>query len=376
MQALQRLRRLGRIDHPDRLGRLRRLGPDLRSALRQGLPFGLLLALSVGLVVAVGAHLSNAFPSESRPFGWPGPATFENGVAMVRPELVLATSVPALFLGLRTLPSSLGSRADLLGSRGGIMVHKDRFDYARVLASVAAGVTLILLSILAALLVAVAVARASPPEAYFAFWVAHSLLALACFSIGFLARACTHRHATVAALGVWGSFAYLADNVVRWRLFRTEGYHNLTDAGLPGWFFLAQAMSPVSGYRATLILWRPGFRDYLEKAALDGATLPPWLSAPGIAAALLVLWVLLPLAVALLILRLRGSAPDPLSRATPDPPQAASLVHPVPVTGEATPQPHAMAAGAPPAMVLPTRAKAPTPTDWSATSRSRRRRAR
>src|SRR5438067_2852838 len=74
-----------------------------RAELRRAWPLALALALGAGAVLVVGVNLSNAFPSQDRPFGWPGPSSFENGVAMVRPELVLATTIPALLLGVRAL---------------------------------------------------------------------------------------------------------------------------------------------------------------------------------------------------------------------------------------------------------------------------------
>src|SRR5581483_12146089 len=71
--------------------------------LRRAWPYALVLALGLGAVVTVGANISNAFPSQARPFGWPGPASFENAVAMVRPDIVLATTLPALLLGATAL---------------------------------------------------------------------------------------------------------------------------------------------------------------------------------------------------------------------------------------------------------------------------------
>lgn len=265
------------------------LQAEVTASLRNGLPAALLLALSIGLVVAVGANLSNAFPSAERPFGWPGPANFENGVAMVRPELVLAASLPALLLGVRALPASRAGQKPI-----------------RPLGAILGSSALVGGAVLASTLIGAGVARQSPADAYLAFWVAHFLLAMACFSLGFLAHAATRNHAPLAALGAWGGFAFLMDNTVRWRLFRTSGYDQLASGALPTWFYAMQALSPISAYRATLILWRPGFRDYLEHAALDGAAMPTWLSASTLALVMLLLWVVLPLSAACALLALRA----------------------------------------------------------------------
>jgi len=253
---------------------------DVRAALRRGLPAAILLALGVGLTVAVGANLSNAFPSHDKPYGWPGAAVLEGGVAMVRPELVLATTLPALLLGVRTLPTVRKGRNDLMPG-------------------LVAGAVLIPMALLAATLVGAAAAAQSPAASYEAFWAAHTLLALSAFALGAAATALAgRRHGAVAALGAWTVFAVLMDDTVQWQVFRTQGYDNLAAGVLPGWFYAAQVLSPVSAYRAVLILWRPGFRNYLEHAALDKAALPGWLSPGVVALVMLLLWVALPLAVA------------------------------------------------------------------------------
>jgi len=252
----------------------------LRAALRRGLPVAVLLALGVGLAVAVGANLSNAFPSHDKPYGWPGAAVLEGGVAMVRPELVLAATLPALLLGVRTRPVVRNGRNDLLPG-------------------VAAGSALIALALLAATLIGAGAAAQSPAASYYAFWAAHTLLALSAFALGAAATALAgRRHGAVAALGAWTAFAVLLDDTIQWQVFRQEGYDNLAAGMLPSWFYVAQVLSPVSAYRAVLILWRPGFRNYLEHAALDKAALPAWLTPGAAATAMLLLWVALPLAVA------------------------------------------------------------------------------
>ncbi|MCA1818817.1 MAG: hypothetical protein LC620_01980 [Halobacteriales archaeon] len=255
-------------------------------ALRAGLPVAVLLALAIGLAVAIGAQLSNAFPSAAQPFGWPGPANFENGVAMVRPELVLAASLPALLLGLNSIP------------------RDGRTPWT--LPVLGAGVALVAGATLAATLLAASVATISPGDAYFAFWAAHTLLALSFFAIGLLARAATRRHAAVAGLATWTVFGVLMDDFVRWRLFRSEGYDNLASGLLPNWFYVLQALSPVAAYRAILILWRPGFRDFLEHRALDKATMPGWLTPTLLSMVMVLLWVALPMGIAALLLHLRG----------------------------------------------------------------------
>lgn len=272
--------------------------PGLRApiahALRSGLPVAVLLALTVGLAVAIGANLSNATPSKEQPFGWPGAANFEGGVATVRTQLVLAATLPALLLGLRLYPA--GPTSD----RG-----------QSFLGAALAGFVLVPGAILAATCIGAVVAAASPPSAYLAFWVAHSLLALSCMALGLLARAATARHAPLAGLAAWSLFAVLLDDFVRWRLFRSEGYENLAAGNLPGWFYVLQVLSPIATYRALLIVWQPGFRDWLEHAALDDAALPGWLTPATLAAVLALLWVALPLGLAYLIVRLRSRHGDP-----------------------------------------------------------------
>ncbi len=255
----------------------------MRAELRRAWPYALVLALGLGTVVVVGANLSNAFPSQSRPFGWPGPASLENGVAMVRTEIVLACTLPALLLGATAL-------------RG----RDPREDPARTLLPALAtdAALLVVAAFLAALIAFVGAAR-SPPAALLAFGSAESLLALAFFSMGYLAAAVASRHAVAAAFGVWAFFTLVYENWTRVILFRQVGYDPLASGDFPTWFWVSQGLSPLTAYRGVLILWRPGFMDYLEKAALSGAALPAWMTPATFAGILLVMWVLAPVALAL-----------------------------------------------------------------------------
>lgn len=270
-------------------------GRDAAAAARQAamhaIPYALLLALGLGAAAVVGANLANAFPSAARPFGWPGPASLDGGVATVRPELVLATSLPALLWGTRAL-SRLDAR---------------RHHLASLLGTLAAGVVLACAAVLAATLLAGWGVSATPADAFWGFWAAHTLLALAFYSIGAFVSVVARRHAAATGAACWVFFAVLLDDAVRWRLFRQQGYHELVAGHFPAWFYVAQALSPVSGYRAVLILWRRGFRDYTEHAALDHATLPPWMTAPNFALLVAGLWVALPLGAAILAWWLRGT---------------------------------------------------------------------
>src|SRR5687767_1225726 len=88
-----------------------------RDAALHGAGLVAVLAAVLGLLVVLGAHLSPAFPSAQKPFGWPGPTHFENGVAMVRAELALAGSLVPLILGAmlaRRLDPRRDNVADLL----------------------------------------------------------------------------------------------------------------------------------------------------------------------------------------------------------------------------------------------------------------------
>lgn len=261
----------------------RTMPAPLRADLQRGLPLALVLALALGAVVGVGAHYSNAFPSEDKPFGWPGRAGFENAVAMVRGDLVLAATVPALVLGAIALRGLDPSR-----ERGG-----------RLAQAFATHAALLSLGSFAGAGIGALVAARTPPEALFAFGVAHALLAVSFFALGFLWAALLRRHALAAAAATWLFFLAVYESLMRTILFRTVGYHELAAGNFPDWFWAAQAASPLSAYRGTLILWRPGFRDFMEKATLNGAALPDFLVPATFIALTLVVWILLPLGLAL-----------------------------------------------------------------------------
>jgi len=262
------------------------------AALRQAAPYALVLALALGAVVVAGAHYSNAFPSADQPFGWPGPASFENAVAMVRGELVLAASLPALMLGARALrgrdaardgivplPRLFGVHAALLGAGVALAAGIGAWGAGRVVG-----------------------------EAVFAFWVAHTVLALSFYSLAFLWACYLREHALAAAAATWLAFVTLYEAITRTILFRTEGYHNLQGGAFPDWFWVAQALSPLSSYTGILILWRERFRDYMERAALEGAVLPAWLVPSTFVGLALVLWILLPFLIGLAGWRWRARA--------------------------------------------------------------------
>ena len=287
------------------------MGEHAWRALLAGSPYAAILALGLGGVLVVGANLSNAIPSASRPFGWPGPASFEAGVATMRPELILATTLPALLLGLASL--------------GRLEPRRDRLDaFAAVAAAdallLAAGTTL-------AAAIGGWAASTHKPDAFWGFVVAHLLLALSFHAIGALARVLARRHALPAALGAWVLFVAVMEDWVQWKVMREAGYHEIMAGNFPGWFYAAQAASPVSVYRGILILWDKGFRDWTERAALDGAALPGWMTASNFAWLALGLWVLLPLAAAGAVWWWRGRTPE----AAPAP---AAAVEPAPQPAE------------------------------------------
>jgi hypothetical protein len=262
----------------------------MRAELRRAWPYALVLALVLGAAVVVGANLSNAFPSKDHPFGWAGPANFENAVAMVRPEIVLACTLPALAMGATALrrrdPREQGP-ASLLPALG--------VDAALLVAA----------ALLAAIIGFVGAAKTTS-DALVAFASAQALLALAFFALGYLAGALVPRHALPAALAVWSFFNLLYEGMTRVALFRQMGYDRLSAGEFPAWFWVSQALSPLAAYRGVLILWRRGFMDYLEKAALGNAALPAWMTPATFALLMLALWVALPLGLALGAWWLRG----------------------------------------------------------------------
>lgn len=278
------------------------LPPVILREARRALPLALVLALGLGAIVTVGAHYSNAFPSESQPFGWPGPASFENAVAMVRSDLVLAASVPALVLGARALAGREPTR-DRAGSLVAVWgVH------AAILA---------LAVVVAAALGAWGAGR-TPPEAWFAFVTAHVVLALSFYSLAFMWACFLHEQALAAALAMWLVFLGMYEAVTRTIVFRTEGYHALASGAFPDWFWAAQGLSPLSSYTGILILWRPKFRDYLESAALENAVLPGWLVPATFVALATVLWMILPLALGHLAWWWRGRSAGAVARRVPE----------------------------------------------------------
>lgn len=252
--------------------------------LRRAWPYAIVLAAVLGAVVVAGANLSNAFPSQSRPFGWPGPSNFENAVAMVRPDLVIVAAVPALLLGATALR------------------HREPSDTPVADLGVVMGVDISLLSFsaLVAALIGAWGSFKTPVGAFWAFVVAHALLAAAFYAIAFFVASVARKHAVPIAMGVWIGLHTLFDHVTQTLLFRQMGYDNLTAGIFPSWFFVAQASSPESLYRGVLILWDRKFMDYVEQAALGKAALPAWLNAGTFAAYMLGASVLLPLGLATL----------------------------------------------------------------------------
>lgn len=274
------------------LDRLRRLPLPaiLKRETKRALPYALLLALALGAVVTAGAHYSNAFPSEKAPFGWPGPASFENAVAMVRSDLVIAGSLPSLLLGARALVGREASR-----ERGGVLFQVYAIHGA-----------LLALGVVAAGGLGAWGAGRTPIEAWQAFVTAHVVLALSFYSIAFMWACFLREHALAAAGAMWLAFLGLYESITRTILFRTEGYHALASGAFPEWFWAAQGVSPLSSYTGILILWRPRFRDYMETAALKEAVLPGWLVPATFVGLATLLWMVLPFALGQLAWWWRG----------------------------------------------------------------------
>jgi len=245
----------------------------------RGLPYAAVLALGLGVAVFAGANLSTAYPSQAKPFGWPGTSSFDNAVAMVRPELVLAASVPAVVWGARTLRRLEPRRDGMAG-------------FATV---VGTDMVLLWLGVLAGAAIGKWAASTTPDDAFWAFTTAHGLLATAFYMMGLGVSVATRRHALPAAVAGWVFFAAVFEDLVRWQVFRQAGYFALRLGQFPSWFYVAQALSPIAGYRAVLILWRPGFRDGTEHAVLDHAAMPPWMTSNNFVVFMLGLWVFVPL---------------------------------------------------------------------------------
>lgn len=255
-------------------------------------PYALVLALLSGGVIVAGANHSNATPSQDRPFGWPGPASFENAVAMVRLDLVIVTTLPALLLGATALSGREPSTQR--ASRLGIIIGVD--------------VALIALATLAATTIGAIGAFKTPALAFQAFVVAHALLALSFYSLAFFCSALLRKHATALALALWLGFNSLYDHITQTAVMRQAGYDQLIAGNFPSWFYVAQALSPISAYRGILILSDRKFMDYVERAALGNAVLPDWLNPTTFIAFTLVFWIMLPLGLSTLAWWVRARA--------------------------------------------------------------------
>ncbi|MHB8633166.1 MAG: hypothetical protein ACYDBQ_04235 [Thermoplasmatota archaeon] len=267
---------------------------------RRAAPYGVVMALMVAAALALGANLSNATPSAAHPHGWPGTASFEAGVASVRPELVLASTLAPLLLGTRAA----------------------RSGWPRFLPRVGGEVAVLGVSMAVAGLVGTWAASSTARGSLSAFLAAHVGLALSFYALGALAGAATRRYAVPLALAGWGLFVVAWDDVVLWQLFRQAGYANLVAGRFPGWFYVAQAASPVSSYRATLILSVAGFRDWTEHAALDHAALPPGVNGATFALLQYTAWVAFPLLAGGVLLWAKSVWPLPWRTALPVPVEA------------------------------------------------------
>ena len=266
-------------------GPLGRFGLDVLPVV----PFAILLALALGFAVWVGAELSHAYPSEAAPHGWNGPANFDAGVATLRPQLVLAAAIPAILLGLM---SARRFQVALTGpTRAGLLL--------------AADLALIAIAAFFGAVIAREGASKTSNDALWAFVGAHALLAASFYALAVLSAVLVRR-APALLIGVLGT-GYIAiyDSFLRWKALRDLGLEGLRAGALPAWFYAAQAASPISLYRALLIVWHKGFMDYEERAVLDGATLPPWMTVEILATLILFLWVLVPLELAWIIWTLR-----------------------------------------------------------------------
>ncbi len=257
-------------------------GRSASGAFRRSLPFAGVLAFALGVVLFSGANLWTAYPRAENPFGLPGTATFENAVAMVRMELVLAATIVSIVWGARTLASLEPARDSMAAWRR----------------TVATDLFLLWTAIVVAAAIGKWTASETPDDAFLGFTVAHGLLASSFYAIGLAVAVLTRRWAVPAALATGISFVVIYENLVRWQVFRQAGYFALRAGDFPAWYYIAQALSPVAGYRAVLILWRPGFRDGLEHAVLDDAELPDWMTAGNFVLFMAILWVGVPLACA------------------------------------------------------------------------------
>lgn len=275
---------------------------DLRAELLRALPYAILLALALGTVLVLGLNLSNASPSESRPFGWPGTAPFWNGVSMVRSDLVLATSLPALLLGVAALRGREPSREGVGHIAHALPVHA----------------ALLVVAVLVATTAGALIAREWSENSFLAFATAHALLALSFYALALLSAALAPRIGLALAGGVWLAFHAAYEAAVRLAAFRLIGYNRLVLGDFDTWFYVAQAFSPLSAYRGTLILWEREFMNHEESFTLGQAVLPAWVNPMTFLGLGLVLWVLVPVGLALLAWWWRARAVGtPARRAEP-----------------------------------------------------------
>ncbi|HEX9815683.1 MAG TPA: hypothetical protein VGB18_01770 [Candidatus Thermoplasmatota archaeon] len=252
-------------------------------------PFAVLLALGLGFTVWVGAELSHAYPSDSAPNGWPGPASFDAGVATLRPQLVLAAAIPGILLGLM---SARRFRIGITGPvRSGALILGD--------------LALIAIAAWGAAVIGREGAAKTANEAFWSFTGAHALLAASFYALAMLSSV-TFRKAPALVVGVLGTgYVAVYDSFLRWKALRELGIVGLRAGALPAWFYAAQAASPISLYRALLIIWHRGFMNSEERAVLGNATLPPWMTVEILATLLLFLWILIPLELAWIVWTLR-----------------------------------------------------------------------
>jgi len=276
----------------DQAHRMNALAAASLAEARRAWPYALVLAVALGAVIVAGANHSNATPSRDRPFGWPGPANFENAVAMVRGDLVIAATLPALLLGATAL-----SRRDPPGGAP-----------ARIHAIIGVDALLVVAATLVAATIGVVGTFKTPPVAFQAFVVAHALLALSFYALAFFCAGVFRKHAVALALALWLTFDSLYEHVAQTAVMRQVGYDQLIAGNFPSWFFVAQAFSPMSAYRGILILWDRKFMDYVERAALGNAALPLWMVPSTFVVFTLAFWIVLPLALACLVRRVRARA--------------------------------------------------------------------
>lgn len=275
----------------------------------------MILGLALGFAVFVGANMSNAFPSEDRPFGWPGPSNFSNGVAMDRSTFVLAATVPGLLLGLYAFRRDV-SRAMTLDEFG---------------AAAASHVALLFGGAYMGAWIGDWAASETAPGAIQTFAISHALLASAFYGLGAVFAVSFGPVGAPVGAGVWVFYVALFENITRWRVFREVGYHGIQAGQLPGWFYVAQALSPIAAYRGLLIIWHPKFRNWEEQAVLADANLPAWMT-PEILGPVLAVWTVVPLEAAAIVVAVRQWRRERRARHAPE--EAAddvTLLDPTPI---------------------------------------------